>query len=114
MLEIESLLEEGFSLNASFDIFPFLDSLSAFDDVVNFVPLEASWSGAFNSEFNPRFLFRSCVVLAKPSWEVRTNQKNIRRSEQPVFKSACKLMDLVYSLKTIRLTRLNYKGLGDD
>ncbi len=42
MLEIESLLEEGFSLNASFDIFPFLDSLSAFDDVVNFVPLEAS------------------------------------------------------------------------
>jgi len=42
MLEIESLLEEGFSLNAAFDIFLFLDSFSAFDDVVNFVPLEAS------------------------------------------------------------------------
>ena len=42
MVEIESLLEEGFPLNASSEIFSFLDSTPAFDEVVKFVPLDAS------------------------------------------------------------------------
>ena len=41
MVEIESLLEEGFSLNASSEICSLSDSPSAFDDEVNFEPLEA-------------------------------------------------------------------------